>query len=56
MWTATRAFDGVIAGVEQHFAPGDQIPDEQAKEMGLASKPDIATKNKKVTNAQTSKP
>lgn len=47
MWTATRAFTGMIAGAEKAFAPGDKITEADAKELGLTGKPDLAQPQKK---------
>lgn len=38
MWTVTRAFVGVIDGEERAFRVGDQVPDADAKTLGLSDK------------------
>ncbi|MCD1619130.1 hypothetical protein K7H20_13755 [Salipiger manganoxidans] len=43
MWTADRAFVGVVAGAEKSFAAGDDITEAEAKELGLKGKPGLAT-------------
>lgn len=42
MWVAQRAFVGVIAGAEKPFAPGGDITDAEAKELGLKGKSELA--------------
>lgn len=42
-YTCKAPFTGIIGGAEKRFAPGDKIPAKDAAELGLASKPDLAT-------------
>ena len=51
-------FTGIIAGIERQFAPGDTISAGDAKEMGLADKPELAqtAKPKEAAVAATANP
>lgn len=44
MIAATR-FAAILGGVERRFQPGDKITEAEAKELGLARKPSLATKH-----------
>ena len=51
-------FTGTVSGVERQFAPGDTISADDAKEMGLADKPELAqtAKPKEANVAATANP
>lgn len=40
-------FTGAIGGVEKRFTPGDKITADEANELNLAAKPDLAEPAKK---------
>jgi hypothetical protein len=44
-YTATREFTGVVGGAEVAFHAGDIISADDAEEMNLASKPDLASED-----------
>lgn len=46
-YVCTQAFTGVVGGAEKRFNPGDKITADDAVEMNLAAKPDIAEPAKK---------
>jgi len=50
---ARRRFEGVIAGKVKEFRPGDTITADEAKEMGLSSKPHLAKKEAKSGKPET---
>jgi hypothetical protein len=41
---ARRKFTGIVKGVPKTFRPGDKITEAEAKELGLAEKPELAAK------------
>jgi len=42
MFEAIQHFLAIVGGAEKQFAPGDVIDAATAKELNLASKPDLA--------------
>lgn len=44
MWVALQRFAGVVGGKERVFVAGAEITEDEADEMGLGGKPDLARK------------
>ena len=39
-----RKFKGIVAGAEKTFKPGEKVTAAEARELGLAEKPELAGK------------